>query len=94
MKNKLFSALILLHLLSFAVSTDSMSTYAFSGMFAAESSDEVPQSTQKPKFDYMSSILSRNTKPLGLKENVSLRKLLNQPSIKWAMRSGGKHILN
>ena len=94
MKNKLFAALILLFLLSFTVSTDSKSTYAFSGEFVAESSDEVPQSTQKPKFDYMSSILSRNTKPLGLKENVSLRKLLNQSSIKWAMRSGSRHILN
>ena len=84
MKNKLFSVLILLFLLSFTVSTDSMSTFAFSGMFAAESSEESPQSTQKPKFDYMSSILNR-TNPLGLKDNAPLRKLLNQPSMKLSL---------
>lgn len=93
MKNKLFSTLFLLFLLSLTLSPDSASTYTFSGMYATESSEESPQSTQKPKFDYMSSILSR-TKPLGLKDNAPLRKLLSQPSIKWAMRSGGRHILN
>jgi hypothetical protein len=94
MKNRLYSVLILLILLAFALSSDSMCIGAFPGIFAENSGDENPQSTQKQKFDYMSSILSRNTKPLGLKENVSLRKWLNQPSIIWAMRSGGRHILN
>ena len=93
MKNKLFSVLILLILLAFTMSSDSKSTYAFSGSFTAESSDESPQSTEKPKFDYMSSILNRPN-PLGLIDNAPLRKLLSQPSIKWAMRSGGRHILN
>ncbi len=78
MKKILLSILFLLFLLPFA-----LSTY-----------EPPPQSSDKQKFDYMSSILSRNTKPLGLKENISLRKLLNQPSIKWAMRSGGRHLLN
>lgn len=60
-----------------------------------EASDSIaPQSVKKPKFDYMSSILSRNTKPLGLKDNLVLRKFLNQPSIKWAIRSGRRHVLN
>jgi hypothetical protein len=94
MKNYLVSIVILLILLAFTMSLDSMSTYAFPGVFADRSRDEAPQSTEKQKFDYMSSILSRNTKPLGLKENVTLRKWLNQPSIIWAMRSGGRHILN
>jgi hypothetical protein len=94
MKKTLLSVFFLLCLLPFALSTDSMSTYVFSGDYTAESSEKAPQSTQKQKFDYMSSILSRNTKPLGLKENLSLRKLLNQSSIKWAMRSGGRHLLN
>jgi hypothetical protein len=82
MKKKLFSVLFLLFLFPFTLSTESVST------------KEAPQSAQRQKFDYMSSILSRNTKPLGLKENISLKKFLNQPSIKWAMRSGGRHLLN
>ncbi len=49
---------------------------------------------QKPKYDYMSSFYSRNTKPLGLKEDVALRRLMRQPGIKWAIRSGLGHILN
>ena len=93
MKSKLFSVLIMLILLSLTVPSDSLRTYAFSGRFAAESSDESPQSTEKPKFDYMSSILNRPN-PLGLIDNAPLRKLLSQPSIKWAMRSGSRHILN
>jgi len=47
----------------------------------------------KPKSDYMSQILGRNTKPLGLKEDLALRKLLRQPAIKWAIRAGQRHIL-
>jgi len=56
--------------------------------------EEAPQSTQKPKYDYMSTFLSRNTKPLGLKENPELNKYLNQASIKWAVRSSERHLLN
>jgi hypothetical protein len=56
----------------------------------------VPQeySVEKPKSDYMSQILGRNTKPLGLKEDLALRRLLRQPAIKWAVRAGQRHILN
>lgn len=43
---------------------------------------------------YMETVLSRNTKPLGLKENVVLRNLLKQPAIKWAIRAGLRHILD
>ncbi|MGQ9672566.1 MAG: hypothetical protein ACUVV5_05465 [Candidatus Aminicenantales bacterium] len=49
---------------------------------------------QKPKYDYMSSFYSRNTKPLGLKEDVALRKLMRQRGFKWAVRAGLGHILN
>ncbi len=59
----------------------------------AERSSSAPQTVKKPDYDYMSSILSRNTKPLGLKDNLPLRRFLNQPSFKWAIRSGGRHIL-
>ena len=49
---------------------------------------------QKPKYDYMSSFFSRNTKPLGLKEDLAVRELLKQPAIKWAIRTGQRNILN
>ena len=53
-----------------------------------------PQTSKKPKYDYMSTFLSRNTEPLGLRENIALKRFIEQPSIKWAIRSGKKHILN
>lgn len=49
---------------------------------------------QKPKYDYMSSFYSRNTRPLGLKEDVALRRLMRQPTIKWVVRARMGHILN
>jgi hypothetical protein len=49
---------------------------------------------RKPKSDYMSSILGRNTKPLGLKEDLAVRKLLRQPATRWAVRTGQRHILD
>ncbi len=54
-----------------------------------------PQEFQarKPK-DYMSSFFSRDTKPLGLKEDQALKKLLREPGIKWACRTGIRHILD
>jgi hypothetical protein len=54
-----------------------------------------PQEFQarKPK-DYMSSFFSRDTKPLGLKEDQALKKLLREPAIKWASRTGTRHILD
>ena len=62
--------------------------------FFSVTSKAAPQSTKKPKYDYMSTFLSRDTEPLGLKENIALKRFLEQPSIKWAIRSGKKHILN
>jgi hypothetical protein len=59
----------------------------------AKMSGPSPQSVKKPKYDYMSTILSRSTRPLGLKENITLNNFLNQPSIKWAVRAGERHIL-
>jgi hypothetical protein len=49
---------------------------------------------KKPKYDYMSSFFSRNTKPLGLKEDLAVKKLLRQPAIIWAFRAGQRNILN
>lgn len=49
---------------------------------------------KKPKYDYMSTFLNRSTNPLGLKIDPELEKLLTQPSIKWAIRAGFKHVLD
>lgn len=49
---------------------------------------------KKSKYDYWSSFFSRNTKPLGLKEDQALKKLQRQRSAKWAIRTGVKHILS
>ena len=48
----------------------------------------------RPRSDYMNSILSRNTKPIGLKEDRRLRTLLGQSNRKWAIRSSVRHILD
>ena len=53
---------------------------------------EVP--VAKPDNDYMSTFLSRSTRPLGLKEDVLARKLLQQRATKWAARAGLRHIFN
>lgn len=49
---------------------------------------------EKAKYDYMSSFFSRNTKPLGLKEDLAVKQLLRQPATIWAVRAGRSNILN
>lgn len=65
-------------------------------LFLARSGISLPQEVppKKPRYDYMSTFLNRNTKPLGLKTDPELEKMLKQPSIKWAIRAGSKHVLN
>lgn len=55
-----------------------------------------PQSlmAQKQKLDYTSTFSDRNTKPLGLKEDLISKQLMKQSSIKWAIRAQIKHILD
>jgi len=48
----------------------------------------------RPGTDYMKDVLRRNTKPIGLKEDKLLQKLLRQSNMKWAIRAGGRHILD
>ena len=48
----------------------------------------------RPGTDYMKDVLRRNTKPIGLKEDKLLQKLLKQSNMKWAVRAGGRHILD
>lgn len=94
MRKKILSGAFFILLISLTLT--SPSDLSSKGLFLAKSSDADPQDTpvKKPKYDYMSTILSRNTKPLGLKEDPELEKLLKQPSIKWAIRAGNKHILD
>jgi lipopolysaccharide export LptBFGC system permease protein LptF len=93
-KNKILVTFLLFLLISLVLpySIDRKSSYA-------DALIEVklmlsPQTIPKPENDYMSTILSRNTKPLGLKENLTLQRYLDQPTIKWAIRAEKKHILN
>jgi hypothetical protein len=51
-------------------------------------------SSSKTTENYMETVLSRNTKPLGLKEDVILRNLLRQRAVKWAVRAGIRDILD
>ena len=53
-----------------------------------------PQQTRRTQDEYLSTLLSRNTDPVGLKENPELQKLLRQTAVKWAVRSTRRHILN
>jgi hypothetical protein len=52
------------------------------------------QPPNKQTQDYMSAIMSKNTKPLGLTENKRLNELMKQPNIKWAIRAASRHILD
>ncbi len=58
------------------------------------SGDDISQITQKSREDYMSTLLERNTNPLGLKDDITLQKYLSQPEIKWAIRASRRHLLN
>jgi hypothetical protein len=42
----------------------------------------------------MSSILSRNTKAIGLIADPTLQKMMSQTGRKWAIRSSARHILD
>ncbi len=94
MRNKILLGVFFFFLLSLIFT--SHSDLSSKDLLLAKSSAADPQNVpvKKPKYDYMSTILSRNTKPLGLKEDPELEKLLKQPSIKWAIRAGKKHILD
>jgi hypothetical protein len=53
------------------------------------------QEVQKPKYDYMNNfLLSRSTRPLGLREDPDLRKRLNQGAVRWAIRAGSRQLLD
>ncbi len=86
--------MILFLLVSLLSSFQKDKTLSPTEFFIAKVTAVNPQSIKKPKYDYMSTFLSRDTKPLGLKEDPALKRFLKQPTIKWAIRAGGRHILN
>jgi len=94
MKAKFFKIIFITFLLSFLMPSFHGKSYSAADTSMEKGLGESPQSVKKPKYDYMSTFLSRNTNPLGLKENIALKKYLNQPIIYWAVRSGKRHILN
>ncbi len=53
-----------------------------------------PQEAQKPNYDYMSNFRSRSTRPLGLKEDPALKKMLEQGAVRWAIRAGARQIMD
>jgi hypothetical protein len=95
MSKKVFSLLIPFILCALLLPAVKEKCYGNSDIMISADSNIFPQTEKKPKDDYMNTSLQRdNTTPLGLKDNPELRKYLNQPAIKWAIRSGKRHILN
>lgn len=94
MKDKFLSFIFLFLLVSSVASYFHINNPAsFEASLSSESA-AAWQTEKKPRQDYMKTLLSRNTKPLGLKENKTLNTLLEQPHIKWVIRSEMTHILN
>lgn len=60
----------------------------------AAAQEPPPQEIQKPNYDYMSGLLSRSTRPLGLKEDPAARRMLGQGAVPWAIRAGSRHVLD
>ena len=81
--------------LAASLSVSPESSFLAAGLRSAEMASAVQEfPPKKPRYDYMSMFYSRNTKPLGLKEDLALKKLMSQPGIKWAIRTGVGHILD
>ena len=94
MKHKILSFLIPIFILSLFISSNETSIYSKINLNLSKLNSFHPQSVKKPKHDYLSTYLSRDTKPLGLQENQALKKYLDQSCIKWAIRANESHILN
>jgi hypothetical protein len=78
--------------LAFTSRGDSPSRDDFLARTTAVQPQEPP--TQKDKQDYIEKMLLRNLDPWGLKEDITLKKLLGQPKIKWAIRAEKRHVLD
>ncbi len=75
------------------VMTPALAPLLLSSGFFSPTAAAIPE-TRLIQDDYMSALLARNADPLGLKENPELQRLLSQSSVKWAVRSHRKHVLN
>jgi len=92
--NRVLALAALVFLLGFASIVPGQSRVAGFNALPSPSPGQEGYSTSKTTEDYLETVLSRDTKPLGLKEDVVLRNLLAQPAVKWAVRSGIRHILD
>jgi hypothetical protein len=93
-KNRWISVLILLIMSMILTSVIEVKILAAVSYHYAYAAQETTQDTRTSRDDYMSALLERNTDPLGLREDRALEDFLNQASIKWAIRSAKRHILN
>ncbi len=57
-------------------------------------SEAVAQEVRPPKTDYMDTFRSRSTRPLGLKEDPALKKMLDQGAVRWSIRAGFRQVLD
>lgn len=94
MKSKVLSIVLLILLISSFLSYSSRYTPNHTTFFSADGHKTKLQTEKRSKQDYMKRLLGRDTDPLGLKENKPLKQLLEQPRIKWVIRSEQRHILN
>jgi hypothetical protein len=94
MRDRLLSLVVLFVLASTVASYFHAESPVSPGISSINESGIALQTEKKPPQDYMQKRLSRDAKPLGLKENKALDTLLEQSHIKWVIRSEIKHILN
>lgn len=85
------------------VSAGALAAIAFSLLLGPQAGSPGPQTTaqepppqkvQKPSYNYMDNFLSRNTQPLGLKDDPAARRMLGQGPVAWAIRSGSRQVLD
>jgi hypothetical protein len=94
MRDRLLSLVVLFVLTSTVAAYFHAESPASPGISLKKESGIALQTEKKPPQDYMQKRLARDVKPLGLKENKALDRLLEQSHIKWVIRSEIKHILN
>ncbi|MFC2157639.1 hypothetical protein ACFLT9_07380 [Acidobacteriota bacterium] len=92
MKNWLMRAFCFVFVFSLLAFPANLATDIPGGEISTSESNPGKTADQEP--DYMRKYLLRNTRPLGLNEDQILQRYLAQPSIKWAIRSSRRHILN
>jgi hypothetical protein len=92
--NRIFAVIALVFLIGFPSIIPGQNRPTMIKPLPLASSAQEGYSTNKTTEDYMETVLSRDTKPLGLKENVAVRNLLSQSAVKWAIRCRLRHALD